>query len=224
MGMSLVEFIRSPVMMKDVKKFAVFDDSSKKVLTEALSRGHGAILMVSHMDNWELASMRVTSEGFPLHVLYTPQSNKDGDNFIKKIRTENEGMILIPAEGPGMRDIFRTLRSGGILVIMQDLDARRDGIILDFLGLPASTHDGAVKLYQKFKCPIIPVHLVRDKKNPALHKVIFTEILSDRPGFGEDLKESLRICNSVIEEWIKENPEQWFWIMDRWTFTLGKEI
>ena len=181
MGMSLIEFIRSPLMMKDVKKFAIFDDDSKKILNEALSRGHGVILMVSHMDNWELAAMRVSSDGFPLHVIYTPQSDKDGDNFIKKIRTEDEGMILIPDEGPGMRDIFRTLRAGGILVVMQDLDARKDGIILDFLGLPASTHEGTVKLFQKFKCPIIPVHYFRDEKNPALHYVKFTEILSDRP-------------------------------------------
>ena len=224
MGMSLVEFIRSPLMMKDVKKFADFDESSKKILTDALSRGHGVILMTSHMDNWELAAMRFSSEGFPLHVLYTPQSNKDEDNFINKIRTENEGMILIPAEGAGLRDIFKALRAGEILVVMQDLDARRDGIIVNFLGLPASTHDGAVKLFQKFKCPIIPVHYTRDKKNPAHHTIIFTEILSDRPGFGEDLKKSLEICNSIIEEWIKENPEQWFWILDRWRFTLGKEI
>ena len=223
MGMSLVEFIRSPVMMKDVKKFAVFDDESKKILTEALSRKRGVILMTAHMDNWELAAMRVSSEGFPLHVVYTPQSNKDGDNFINKIRTENEGMILIPGEGAGLRDVFRTLRAGGILVVMQDLDARKDGIILNFLGLPASTHDGTVKLYQKFKCPVIPVHYYRDKKNPALHHVKFTEILSDRPGFGEDLKESLETCNKVIEGWIKETPEQWFWIMDRWTYTLGRQ-
>ena len=223
MGMSLVEFIRSPVMMKDVKKFAVFDDESKKILTEALSRKRGVILMTAHMDNWELAAMRVSSEGFPLHVVYTPQSNKDGDNFINKIRTENEGMILIPGEGAGLRDVFRTLRAGGILVVMQDLDARKDGIILNFLGLPASTHDGTVKLYQKFKCPVIPVHYYRDKNNPALHHVKFTEILSDRPGFGEDLKESLENCNKVIEGWIKETPEQWFWIIDRWTYTLGRQ-
>lgn len=220
--MSIVEFIRSPIMMKNVRDFVSFDGESRKIFDEAFSRGHGVILMTSHMDNWELAAMRFSSEGFPLHVVYTPQSNKDGDNFINRIRTENEGMILIPDEGAGMRAIFRTLRAGGILVIMQDLDARRDGIILNFLGLPASTHEGTVKLYQKFKCPVIPARFIRDEKNPAKHKIIFTEILSDRPGFGEDLKESLQICNSVIEEWIKETPEQWFWIIDRWTYTLGK--
>lgn len=230
MGMSVVEFIRFPCMKDRVKDFAIFDEASKKILTEAISRGRGVILMVAHMDNWELAAMRVISEGFPLHVVYTPQRNQGGANdIITKIRTETEGMLLIGNKGAGLREIFRALRSGGVVVIMQDLDARRDGIIMNFLGLPASTHDGVVKLYQKFKCPIIPVHYLRDPRDFSRHSVTFTEILSDRPDkngrpFGEDLEASLELCNEVIESWIRQTPEQWMWIMDRWEFTLGKEI
>ena len=230
MGMSVVEFIRFPCMKDRVKDFAIFDEASKKILTEAISRGRGVILMVAHMDNWELAAMRVISEGFPLHVVYTPQRNQGGANdIITKIRTETEGMLLIGNKGAGLREIFRALRSGGVVVIMQDLDARRDGIIMNFLGLPASTHDGVVKLYQKFKCPIIPVHYLRDPRDFSRHSVTFTEILSDRTDkngrpFGEDLEASLELCNEVIESWIRQTPEQWMWIMDRWEFTLGKEI
>ena len=230
MGMSVVEFIRFPQMKERVKDFAIFDEASKKILTEAISRGRGVILMVAHMDNWELAAMRVISEGFPLHVVYTPQRNQGGANdIITKIRTETEGMLLIGNKGAGLREIFRALRSGGVVVIMQDLDARRDGIIMNFLGLPASTHDGVVKLYQKFKCPIIPVHYLRDPRDFSRHSVTFTEILSDRPDkngrpFGEDLEASLELCNEVIESWIRQDPEQWMWMMDRWEFTLGKEI
>ena len=230
MGMSVVEFIRFPCMKDRVKDFAIFDEASKKILTEAISRGRGVILMVAHMDNWELAAMRVISDGFPLHVVYTPQRNQGGANdIITKIRTETEGMLLIGNKGAGLREIFRALRSGGVVVIMQDLDARRDGIIMNFLGLPASTHDGVVKLYQKFKCPIIPVHYLRDPRDFSRHSVTFTEILSDRTDkngrpFGEDLEASLDLCNEVIESWIRQDPEQWMWMMDRWEFTLGKEI
>ena len=103
-------------------------------------------------------------------------------------------------------------------MIMQDLDARRDGVIINFLGLPASTHDGITKLYEKFHCPIVPVHYKRDWKRPWLHSVTMPEILSDRPDF------NLETCNRVIEEWIKEEPGQWFWLMDRWEFTLGKKV
>ena len=230
MGMSVVEFIRFPNMKAKVNDFAIFDDESKKIFTEAISRGHGVILMVAHMDNWELSAMRVISDGFPLHVVYTPQRNQGGANdIITNIRTETEGMLLIGNKGAGLREIFRALRSGGTVVIMQDMDARRDGVLTNFLGLPASTHDGIVKLYQKFKCPVIPVRIARDSENPSRHSVTFTEILSDRLDkngrpFGEDLEASLELCNKVIENWIRETPGQWLWLMDRWEFTLGKEI
>ena len=222
MGMSIIEFIRFPVMKPKVNKYATWDGESRKIFQEAISRGRGVILMTSHMDNWELAAMRVINDGYPLHVVYTPQRNQGGANdFIYKIRTETEGMILIGNKGAGLREIFRALRGGGTVVIMQDLDAR-DGVVTNFLGLPAKTHDGVVKLYQKFHCPVIPVKYLRDPNDPLRHSITFTEILSDRPGFGDDLNESLELCNRVIEDFIKENPAQWFWIMDRWGFTLGK--
>lgn len=224
MGMSIIEFIRFPQMKPNVNDFVIFDDDSKKILIEAISRGKGVILMVAHIDNWELVAMRAINDGFPLYVVYTPQRNQGGANdIITKIRTETEGMLLIGNKGPGLREIFRALRSGGTVVIMQDLDARRDGVMLDFLGIPASTHDGIVKLYQKFKCPVVPALFLRDEKNPSRHFIKISEILSDRPGFGDNLITSLELCNKTIEDWIKKNPEQWLWLMDRWEFTFKNE-
>ena len=225
LGMSVVEFIRFPKMKKDVKKFMDFDEHSIKNLRDALSRGKGVILMTNHSANWELAAMRAISEGFELHAVYTPQKNEGGINDeITRIRTQVTGMKVIESEGAGLREIFKTLRNNGIVVIMQDLDARKDGVITNFLGLPASTHDGIIKLYNKFKSPIVPAKCVRDFKNPEHHRVFIPEILSDRKNFGEDLKASLEICNEFIEDCIKENPGLWLWLMDRWEYTLGKKI
>lgn len=220
MGMSAVEFIRLPEMKSNVKNFMTFDEKSINFLKEALNRGKGVLLMVSHMDNWELAAMRVHAEGFPrINAVYTPQRNQGGINdIIMDIRLNNIGMTMTGSEGAELRKIFRTLKNNGIVAIMQDLDARKDGVITKFFGLPASTHDGIIKLHEKFGSAIIPVHCVRDKNNPAHHNIIFTEILSDRKNF------DLQICNEVIEGWIKENPSQWFWILDRWEYTLGKKI
>ena len=218
LAMSAVEFIRLPVIKPVIKNYVSFDKESVRTLHEALSRGHGVILMSSHMANWEYAAIRVIAEGFPLHVLYTPQRNQGGANdIIMKIRAQSPEMAMIDNKGAGLREIFRVLKAGGIIVIMQDLDARRDGVITNFLGLPASTHDGIIKLHEKFKCPIVPVHYKRDWKNPTQHSVTMPEILSDRPEF------DLETCNRVIEEWIKEEPGQWFWLMDRWEYTLGKK-
>ena len=230
LGMSVVEFIRFQKMKKDVKKFVDFDQHSINVLKEALSRGNGVILITGHMANWELCAMRLISEGFELHAVYTPQKNEGGINDeITRIRTQITKMKVIESEGAGLREIFRTLKNKGIIIIMQDLDARKDGVITNFLGLPASTHDGIIKLYNKFKSPIVAGQSIRDSKNPEHHRAIIHEILSDKKDkngkiFGEDIKASLEICNEFLENCIKENPGSWLWLLDRWEYTLGKKI
>ena len=229
LGMAVVEFIRIPKIKPHINDFVSFDETSIKILSDALSRGKGVILMTPHMDNWELAAVRVINEGFKLNAVYTVQKNQGGANdIIMDIRTNSIGMKMISSEGAGLREIFRVLKSGGIIIIMQDLDARKDGIITDFLGLPASTHDGIVKLYRKFKSPVIPAKYVRDWENPSKHAITIREILSDRKdkngnSFGEDIKASLELCNEALENFIKQNPEQWLWLLDRWEYTLGKK-
>lgn len=221
LGMSAIEFIRLPVIQKNIDEIMSFPEESQKVLRSAVSRGNGVILMTSHMANWEIAAARVIHAGFPLHAVFTPQREKAVNEIILDVRTKF-GMYVIDSDKV-MREIFRVLKAGGILVLMQDLDARSEGVIADFLGLPASTRDGIVKLYRKFKCPVVATHYFRDRKNPAHHVVEMQEILSDRPSFGDDITASLNVCNEVIGEWIRERPDLWMWLMDRWEYTLGKK-
>ncbi|MBQ7267402.1 MAG: lysophospholipid acyltransferase family protein [Synergistaceae bacterium] len=225
-GMSVVEFIRLSKVNLD--EAVSFPDESVEFLRKALSRGHGAILMCQHMANWEYAAARVIHEGIPLHAIYTPQSDKRVEAIISSIRQDVSHMSIIDSN-TGLREIFKVLKSGETLVVMQDLDARRDGIQSTFLGLPARTHDGIVKLYRRFQCPVICAEYWRDEKNPSKHHILLREILSDQKdingrAFGEDIDESIRMCNEIIERRIKERPEQWLWLLDRWEYTLGKKI
>ena len=221
LGMSAVEFIRLPKIISNLNKYIDYPEDSKKVLRQALSRGNGVILMSSHMANWELTAAILIQSGFELHAVYTPQRDKNAEAIISDVRTNTMKMKMIDNH-KSLREIFKTLKANGIVVIMQDLDARKDGVITNFLGLPASTHDGIIKLYQKFHCPIVPVHYVRDENNPAHHHAETPEILSDK--FSDDAQANLEMCNNVIEKWIKDRPDLWLWLMDRWEYTLGKKI
>ena len=222
LGMSAVEFGRLPVMLDKIDELASFPEESQSVLRSALSRGKGVLLIASHMANWEMTAARVIHAGFPLHAVFTPQRDEKVNDIILDVRTKF-GMYVINSDKV-MREIFRVLKSGEIVVIMQDLDARREGVMTEFLGLPASTHDGIVKLYRKFGSPVVPIHFVRDKNNPAHHVIDIPEIISDRQNFGSDMTDSLNACNELIGSWIRERPDLWLWLMDRWEYTLGKNI
>lgn len=229
LGMSVIEFIRLPVIKPKIKDIVSFDAENVQRFQEAISKGKGVIVMDTHMGNWEICAVRVAAEGFVVRPIVTPQRNDAGVNdIINEIRALTPEIRTIDSE-TGLRETFRTLKSGGVVVVMQDLDARKDGIIMNFLGMPASIHEGIVKLYRKFKCPVLPVRFIRDKDNPSHHRIIILEDISkksDKNGlpFGEDMTGSLEICNEIIESWIKDRPELWMWLMDKWEYVFKMKV
>ena len=224
LGMSAAEFIRLPKVISRIDELVDFPQESVEILRSALSRGRGAILMTQHFANWEYAAARVIHEGFRLHAIYTPQRDRAVEAVIMSTRQDTSRMSMIDSD-TGLREVFRVLRAGEILVVMQDLDARKEGLPSEFLGLPARTHDGIVKLYRKFQCPVIHAEYWRDENDPSHHHINFHGIFSDecdsngRP-FGEDMNESIRMCNEKIERFITKRPHQWLWLLDRWEYTL----
>ena len=224
LGRSAAEFVRMDRMMPTLRETMIV--KGREHLDEALARGRGVLLMAAHLGNWELAGARLVMEGYPVVPLYTPQRNRGGINdLIQRQRTAVAGMKMVPSEGAGLRGAFRTLREGGIVGILQDLDAREEGIAVPFLGLPASTADGIVKLHRKFGSPVVPVLYFRNPDG-LRHAVVVQNILSDRPDpdgnpFGTDMVKSLQMCHNVLEGWIRAYSDQWLWLLDRWESTLG---
>ncbi|MCR4817748.1 MAG: lysophospholipid acyltransferase family protein [Fretibacterium sp.] len=222
-GRSAAEFIRMDIIKPRLREIMTIE--GKEYLDRALARGKGVILMSGHIDNWEMAGARMSMEGYPLVPIYTPQRNQGGINdLIQRQRTDVAGMRMVPSEGAGLREVFKALRSNDIVVILQDLDARRDGVKVPFLGLPASAHDGIVKLHRKFGSPVVPIFFLRSR-DPVHHHIIIQDILSDEKDedgnpFGENMEKSLKMCHNILEGWIRSNPNQWLWLLDRWESTI----
>ena len=220
---SAIEFIRLEKLMPNIKNLVEFSPESIKVLRDAQARNKGVILMIAHLDNWEIAGARATLEGFNLTPIYTPQKNYI-ENFIMSKRTQTAGMNMIKDKGRDMRKIFKTLKENGIIIILQDLDARSDGVITNFFNMPASTHEGIIKLYKKFGSPIVPALFYRDEKDFTKHHIIINEVLSDKFKPDDDIKTCLNTCNKIIESWIKKFPDQWLWLLDKWEYAARKNL
>jgi KDO2-lipid IV(A) lauroyltransferase len=218
MGKSVVEFARFERLAPQME--SLFSIEGKERLDEVLARGKGAIVMTAHIGNWEIAGARLTAEGYPLMPIYTPQRNKGGVNDMISARRAAMKMAMIPSEGPGMRDILRALREGGVVIFMQDLDARKEGVVIPFLGLPASAATGLVKMHRKFGAPVVAIFAARDPDG-VHHTVRVEKVISDFPDedgnpFGTNMEKSLKMCNNVLGEWVTRYPEQWAWLLDKW--------
>lgn len=185
----------------------------REYIDSALSLGRGAILATAHFGNWEAARI-LPLAGIPLSVIAKPQRNNLFDAYTNKIR-ERSGLRVINMKR-GLRDIIVQLNEGRLVAILMDQDAGSSGLIMDFLGFPASHWKGVAKLSLRYKVPIVPGFARRDIDGKILFEFyhpILHEELEDKE---ENYRAVLQEVNSIVEAQIHRNPEQWFWVHKRW--------
>ncbi|PKN72997.1 MAG: hypothetical protein CVU50_04370 [Candidatus Cloacimonetes bacterium HGW-Cloacimonetes-3] len=187
--------------------------TGKEHVDEALSLGRGAILATAHFGNWEAARI-LPMVGIPLSVITKTQRNKLFDEYTNELR-ERSGLKVINMKR-GLRDIIHQLAEGRIVAILMDQNAGKSGLMMDFLGYPASHWKGVAKISLRYKVPIV-TGFARRVDNGLIqfefHKPILHEEL-------EDCEANYRIVleevNQIIESQIRQYPDQWFWVHKRW--------
>lgn len=216
-GRAIAETLRLPKIADTVDRYVHIEGAEN--LEAALAAGKGAILLLGHLDNWEIANI-YTSKYFPLNVIAANQRDQRITDLLMKIRSLSGARNV--QKGQGLKGAIRCLRSGEVLCILHDQDAKAKGIVEPFLGLPASTPVGIAKLASKFKSAVVPTHIVRNPDGFS-HTVFFEPALQDPDGavFGKNESVALRMCNDRISAWIREHPEQWLlWLYPRWASTI----
>ena len=86
---------------------------------------------------------------------------------------------------------------------------------MDFFGRPACTTPGLAFLSAASGAPVIPVFAVR--KPDGRHLVIVGDAIEAPPDRGEaTIAGYTRLYTRLLEDTIREYPEQWFWLHRRW--------
>jgi len=212
-AMTFVEFIRMPQHgLKLLDTQVTFND--RELLQRAKDNGRGAICLSGHFGNWELLGAAIRQQGFPLSGIARRQRNRMVDELIQQVRhAMNLGVIDL---GMAVRGVFRALRSNDFIAILADQDARRRGIFIDFFGRPSSTATGPAIFVLKSGSPLLFGVCVREKD--GRQSIHFKNVEhSDLDGVTE---ENIRILTqrhaTILEECIRQWPEQWFWMHRRW--------
>lgn len=218
LGRSVVEFLNLAKIGKKIDEIVSAHDIEN--LNDALACGRGVILLTAHLGNWELAAAYLGIKDYPMRAIGAEQR----DARITKLITDIRASCGVETIGKGfdLRGAIRCLQEGNILGVLLDQDAKDKGIIAPFLGQPASTPYGPVKLAMKMRSPIVPLFMVRRKDN-IHHDLYFLPSLEERVKdfYDRPIEENVRLCNDILSEWISRHPEQWLWLYPRWASTLG---
>ena len=91
-----------------------------------------------------------------------------------------------------------------------------DGIAVPFFGRPAMTAPALAELALRHNCPVVAARVTRVKgatfKMTAQPPVRF-EKTGDHKA---DVLAAMTQINNQVEQWVRDTPEQWLWLHNRW--------
>jgi KDO2-lipid IV(A) lauroyltransferase len=173
----------------------------------------GFMGITGHFSNWELIHKYLYSEGHKLNIIYRRQNNE----FVEKKFVDRRPINQIDKNSNAMKQIMNVIKEKKILGILID---QRDnlGDRFPFFGMGARTGIAIQRLSLKYNYKMICTKVLRRRDDPNKFKIIFYPPLEikETGNLDEDIKLLTQATLNTLEEWIKEDPEQWFWIYDRW--------
>ena len=178
-------------------------------------QGKGLLTIIAHFGNWELMPVTVPLFLKPSYIVYRPLDSPILDNMVEHVRTIN-GNGMIPKGGSGKR-IMELLKENHSIAILSDQNvAAREGVFVDFFGRPACTGVGLAVLALRSGAPVLPMFMARQKSGK--YKFILKPLveISQTGDYERDLLENTQRFTKVVEDVVREYPDQWFWIHQRW--------
>jgi Kdo2-lipid IVA lauroyltransferase/acyltransferase len=214
LGKSLLEVIHFPKMSRReiLEKVTIV---GQEHYLAARAKGRGVLCLTAHCGNWEMSSHAQSAAGYPLSIVVRQLDNRWLDHVATKLRTLHGNTLL--ARKDGLKHILAALKNNASIGILMDQNTLRSkGIFVDFFGKPACTIPVIAVLALRYNVPVIPTFIVRTGFDT--HTLyIFPEVALQRTGDARhDIAVNTAHFNQIIEEFIRQHPDQWFWIHNRW--------
>lgn len=183
-------------------------------LERARDAGGPVIAITGHHGNWELSAAVSAAHGMPLTVIYRPAQNAAVNVLVQWARRHFTGGQL-PKGKDAATGALALLRKGGKLGVLID-QKLNEGVPVPFFGRDAMTSPVAARLAVRFRCPVLAV---RAERTTGAHYRVTVYPPMELPDTGDrqrDQAELMLAMNRLLEGWVRESPEQWFWVHKRW--------
>jgi KDO2-lipid IV(A) lauroyltransferase len=113
--------------------------------------------------------------------------------------------------------MIKLLKKGELVCVLMDQNvSMREGVFVPFFGRPACTNKGLAMILLKTRTPMVPIFMVR--LPDGNHRIVVKpEIpLVHTGNVKNDVRQTTAEINRVIEEMVREYPDQWLWMHRRW--------
>jgi KDO2-lipid IV(A) lauroyltransferase len=214
LGKTFLEVMYMPTLtLAKIKQYVEIENSH--YLAEAAAKGKGVALIASHFGNWEWMGAALAMNGFPVASIVKRQPNDQHTRILNEYR-ELVGIEIFTRGTTELVAAIKALKQGKILGFFSDQDAGPNGLFVNFLGKMASTPTGLAVFVRKLGIPVLPVVIIRRPEGG--HKLIISPPLNFAKSDEEDadIYQLTLAATRIIEENIRQYPDEWLWFQKRW--------
>ncbi|MEB3223904.1 MAG: lysophospholipid acyltransferase family protein [Candidatus Sericytochromatia bacterium] len=206
---NIVELLRLPLF--PVERHAVVAGvTGWEHVVAAVSAGRGVIVATAHYGNWEVLGAELAARGLVLHVLVQPPSQPAFDRLFQEARGAVGVRTWANAGAASLRPVVRALRAGEALGLLADQHGESQEAIVRLFGRPVSAPTGVFALARRTGAAVLPMRLVRGADDRH-----WLHVEPALPPSG-DVEADMQALYAAYERWIRERPEHWLWVHDRW--------
>jgi len=215
LAMLVMDIIFTPRL---VKRYNWRDYSQFKTAEQAkwlMHEGRGFLMIAAHYSNFEIMGYMLGLHGFDVYTIVRPLDNKYINRYLFEVR-RRAGQKIIDKKGAS--GLMADRASGGAnLCFIADQDAGRKGVFVDFFGRKASTYKSIGLLAITNNMPIGIAYSRRvDSRfyfEIGIKRIIFPKEWADKQ---DPLTWVTAEYTKTIEEFIREDPSQYWWLHRRW--------
>jgi KDO2-lipid IV(A) lauroyltransferase len=178
-------------------------------LQAAMREGNGVILLSAHFTTLEIGG-RLLARHVPFHVLYREHKHPVIEHIMGRARTRLYEKAIPRGD---MSGLLGSLKQGRAVWFAPDQDhGTSNSVFVNFFGIPAATITATSRIAQISQARIVPFF---PRRLPGAEGYVL-DILPPLEAFpGHDQQADTQRLSNIIEQQIKNCPEQYLWVHRR---------
>ena len=215
LGWLLAEFCQMPGYTAQQTQAFIRYEGLEHYLA-ARDQGKGVLILTGHLGAWELSSFYHSLMGYPMSIVIRRLDNPLVDNLVNHIRCLHGNQVL--HKDDFARGLLGSMRRGETVGILMDTNMTPpQGAFVDFFGHSACTGSGLARVAMKTGAKVLPGFLLWEEATQQYVLRFGAPLnLPASENAEADVLAHTALFTKVIEDYIRQYPDQWLWVHRRW--------
>ena len=168
----------------------------------------------AHIGNWEWMALAMARKGLTVAEMVRPLDNPVLNKVVDETRCAG-GIMTFPQKKGGPEAI-RLLREGIFVGVLVDQSVADNGVPTTFFGQRCWSTVAPMIISMRARVPVVPVAMHRREDNGYVLRFYPQVEMQRTKDMHQDLLVNIQRCQDAVEAMVRESPEQWMWIHNRW--------